>query len=278
VPFGVVPIVDVLGRYYYQPYKTSLNEKGQPIYKDDNYITDITSSASTLLERNALRLYPIISTDKTGPLFFWTSVEILEQQGKQPQRVGASLVNDSAKPFSPEWGMCQVLGSAETPGKLVKSFTDRNEAVPKVHVGKYSDTPWKLEHTDDGPKALLYAMREGDVFPKNWNDLLNLDCPLRIVCSTGRPRKFMADGNHYVRVWQGEPDGMIPTKSGLPRPSYPDLDIYLVPVDYQDAKNAEERHNGFQGGGPMWLEPQTDEIIGEIVRLSQQMPNSDDVE
>jgi len=250
VPFGAVPVADAFDRYYYQPYRTTI-DSDKPQYRHGS-IAKIEFPAATLFERGALRLYPVLHEKFTGEIgFFWINVEIVRLGGKE-YRVGASILNEPRQGLSGQfdWGMCRILGTTGTPGFLASQASTPN-LMPSFRPG---EPVWRL-NASQAPRCRIWArvvahgaLGIGGFMPGEFE--LGLD--YRLAVGSVGSSEFKPESFNY-RGSQGQNA----------------FELCLVPVDYADAAIADEPPGGFAGGGPMWVQPRTDAIIEAINALGR---------
>jgi hypothetical protein len=252
VPFGAVPLADMFDRYYWQPYETPI-EADKVVYRHGS-IAKTDFPAASLLEKGALRLYPILHEKFTGEIsFFWTNVELVKLAGKE-YRVGASILNEPRKdlPGQLDWGLFRILGTLGSPG-LLASQASTPDVRPALKPGA---AVWNLGAAGT-PKCRLYtkappikpATEIAGFLPGQYE--VDLDRRLGVGSATIAP-PYRVEFFDY----RGERAKV-------------DFDVCLAPVDYADARIAEAPAGGFKGGGPMWMEPRTDAIIEALNALGQ---------
>lgn len=235
VPLGAVALVPYNNVYYFRTYGNS-------------FIKNIDNPAPTLVENDAIRLYPIISTDKVGkPYFVWAGA-----QPNDDDFLGYSLYN-----YQPKWceksgyfrkGL-EVCGMHLSPWcvfrrvdggnlkdveKLARSKSDIVHILPLPET--FENKVWRLQKTNEGkqPDCLIFNF-EGD----NESRML--------LSGIGREVMF-TDLNIRFTIEH--------------------RDILLVPIDYQ-ALSLVKDGKVSSGGVPMWFEPRTDELVEKLNELAE---------
>lgn len=259
LPFGAVPCVEMRGLLYFQPYYSRFN--GDKVVYEHACTRKTDFPAATLLEQGALRLYPVIHEDLDGKVYFhWTNVEFVTVAGKQ-RKILAGLLQppDRSRTTDLDWGMFRV--DPDRFGAKELAFCQTPDMPDSLNP---SSAIWSLAGTKFPPCHVL-----APAIPQ----------PAAVSDYTGSPFYYpMFDASHRLSV-VGLHEVFV---KGAPPPSYKAMnlvlnsgekshaaiDISLVPVDYADAKIAEEPASGFIGGGPMWIEPRTERIIDALHRLA----------
>jgi hypothetical protein len=245
IPFGVIPVYTANGSHRAQQYGSSdalalrIKEPGEPQF-----------GAATLLERGALRLYPVLASSRAGePRVFWTSREFPDASTV----IGSSLCAPPARidPDLPTWKAAGKI----SPGELLKRAHDWCESLhtelPQVQPAPEPGRLWTI-----GPNPVKGAL-EGGVPQVGLFSGCRGGKPVQLVQSIGvlvpgKEREQLKDLLQQLQslAWRLEE---------LHRVSF-------VPVDYTDARNAGDT---FPGGGAMWFESRTDAILEAIRMLGQ---------
>jgi hypothetical protein len=170
--------------------------------------------------------------------------------GGQEHRVSAGLLRPLNLNLNTDldWGMFRI-GYDPRAAMMAEAVTPDLSGVLKP-----SDAVWSLAETS---------------VPKCYAWVLKKDAPsLGFDVAQSSPGPLIA-GYRLSVVGLGAPDStclkMIVKREGE---AIVGLDVSLAPVDYSDAKIAEEPANGFVGGGAMWIEPRTDRILDALHQLA----------
>ncbi|MEM6106575.1 hypothetical protein AAHS21_09955 [Mycobacterium sp. 050272] len=309
IPFGVVAIIEHEGKYIYQenPYPDCpLRAR-----RDQNKTTktlDAFPLAGELVRRNAYRLYPIISTDINGdPYFIWVG-EPSRLTGDHDDAVlrFSGLLSFYPSPWEhPSYKPANTVGDFDetTLPMLIQQSKEGSDALawaenefPKF-VAWPGDGEQKLQDRWDNRQAMygmnLYpgfdkedgfgakfllqkagqlakeASRHGKVLPNITGEYEN-GWPLLM------PKEGMATKAAYSRkhgavfLWGPGPEGWD---------LFDQRDIRLVPINYDAVRNANGVKPGENspysvksGGGPMWMQPRTDELVGKLNELVDDQP------
>lgn len=237
VPFGAVVLVSYNDVYYFDFYA----------HDGNSFIKNINDPASTLVDKGAIRLYPIISTDKAGkPYFVWVSAHPDPLNGFF---MGFSLYNYQPE-YSHSWNIFKSFLSSgmhlspwDITGrndlKYVEELARNNSNI--VHILPLPETfegkVWHLQKTKEGkqPDCLVFIVDGTD------------PTKMMLLSGTGKEVKFLDPKTPSFKTEHRE--------------------ILLVPIDYQDVYYAGgEVPNG---GVPMWFEPRTDEIVIKLNELAK---------
>ncbi|MEE6138531.1 hypothetical protein SKC41_19660 [Mycobacterium sp. 050128] len=304
IPFGVVAIIEHEGKYVYQenPYPDCpLLSK-----RDENKTTqtlDIFPLAGELVRRNAYRLYPIISADINGePYFIWVG-EPSRLTGNHDDAVlrFSGLLSFYPQPWEhPSYKPGNTVGDFDetTLPVLIQQSKDGADALawaenefPKFFAWP-ADGQQKLKERWDnriamyginlypgfdkedgfGAKFLLQkagqlakeASRHGKVLPDITGEYEN-GWPL-LIPKEGTATKAAYSRKHGAMFfWGPGPEGWD---------LFDQRDIRLVPIDYNAVRNANGVKPGENspysvksGGGPMWMQPRTDELVTKLNEL-----------
>ena len=214
-------------------------------------IKNIDNPAPTLVEKGAIRLYPIISTDNAGkPYFVWVSALPIQEK----DIMGFSLCNYIAKWSKPWKSLFDSRGGMHVP-PLDSSDDDltRVERLARtnsniVHIlplpEEFESKVWHLQKTKEGKQPdcldVTFTIKTATTV-SNYG--------IKMLSGTGKEMEF-ADPQ--------TPSFSIKTEH---------LDILLVPIDYQAVSLAGDKVPS--GGVPMWFEPRTDEIVEKLNELAK---------
>lgn len=304
IPFGVVAIVEHEGKYVYQenPYPDCpLRSR-----RDENLTTktlDTFPLAGELVRRNAYRLYPIISTDINGdPYFIWVG-EPSRLKGDHEDAVlrFSGLLSFYPEPWKhPSSKPGQTVGDFDetTLPMLIQQDTDGADALawaenefPKFFWA--GDGEQRLNDRWDNRKA-MYGMNLYPGFDKDDGFGLKflLEKAGQLAKEASQYGKVLPDTTgEYENGWPlPKPKEGMATKAAYsrkhgamffwgPGPEGWDLfeqrDIRLVPINYDAVRNANGVKPGENspysvksGGGPMWMQPRTDELVKKLNELA----------
>ncbi|WP_431784228.1 hypothetical protein [Streptomyces chumphonensis] len=242
LPFGGVPIVGAPeGRapktpaYAYQvntyPDAATLDSAHGVTYTDLDHLR-----VGTLLEKKAVRLYPVLATNAKGkPFFLWVSCRPAADQGESaPALVNGDNASLWVYPKAQGWAQGHRMLLCR-PRRTVKGALDVALAVdPPVEPypvpksdGSFGDV-WVMRSRKPAWHVAAYAI-DG---PGEWWKRLMV---------TGEP------------ALPSPPSGVVSCG-----------DVRLLPVGYEDVKDMELPN----GGIPMWREPRTDELVAKLRDLA----------
>jgi hypothetical protein len=246
VPLGAVVLV---------PYNDVYNFEIYYDYTDAPFssIKNIENPAPTLVEKGAIRLYPIISTDKAGkPYFVWVSA----YPWKDIQNKPVGFIPYSLHNYQPEADFfwyefkdalidtmhCNpfTYRSLETVEEFARNNSDIVHILPLPET--YEDKVWHLKKTEEGkqPDCLVVNFAADSLRPSG--------STVRLLSGTGKEVKF--------------------TDPKTPSFKTEHLEILLVPIDYR-ALSLVPSGKVPNGGVPMWFEPRTDEIVKKLNELAK---------
>ncbi len=282
VPFGVVAVVERGGQHFYQENPCP----GCPLGKDGSGFTPTDSIApADLIDGNAYRLYPIISTDfHRKPYFVWVGV---------PSRLkgdhGQALTRSSER--------------------LTLGFPAWHKDIPEDEVFEETVLPMLIHQSNEGAEEIARAENDFRFFPQflterweNRKSLYGMNLYPRLgsdenlLQEAGRlaheasqygtvlPDKDETTGE-YGKVWRlRKPEGAWAAyfpphdamffwgpADGAGWDLFERCEIRLVPINYDAVRNAGVvQSSGFvkSGGRPMWLEPRTDELLNRLHALA----------
>lgn len=244
VPFGAVALVPYKDVYNFEFYRRLQNATFSSIKNIDN-------PAPTLVEKGAIRLYPIISTDNAcKPYFVWTSALPIDD--------GPTILGFSLCSYQPEYDyymghffdylLFSMHGgvwyhewfeyqSLTTVDYLARSNSDIVHILPLPET--FESKVWRLQKTTEGkqPDCLIF----------------NTTAP------TFPPKVMMLSGTGKEIIFTNPEFSRVITEHS---------EILLVPIDYQ-AVSLVPSGKIPNGGVPMWFEPRTDEIVKKLNELAK---------
>lgn len=248
VPFGAVALVPYNDVYYFELYSFDSPNRRPSIKNIDN-------PAPILVEKGAIRLYPIISTDKEDkPYFVWVSAKPFDNgfrlefvgfslHNYQPEssissrRILATLANEETMHQNPWYRNTRPhkVSELEYVEEVARSYSNIVHILPLPET--FEDKVWRLQKTKEGKQP---------------------DCLIFIVDGWNAPAMLLSGAGGEVVFSDPQPLSFKTEHS----------DILLVPIDYQ-ALSLVKDGKVPSGGVPMWFEPRTDEIVEKLNELAK---------
>lgn len=237
VPFGATPIISYNNTWYYQPY-------GLNLQKTVETNPETPSIGAVLVSKNAQRLHPIISKDKSGrPYFAWIGIS-------DPDKTPSGAAGNSAAGLcnwyagGNNWytdfqrdtsgGMANSIdgGSLKDIAKRIHDYSSDVHIVPKK---PYDEPSWHLQENALGKSPdCLVIHKPGDD-------------PTRQMCLSGMGLDIVFRDGADIRQEHRE--------------------MLLVPIDYDTVRAAGGQIRS--GGVPMWFEPMTENLLAKLHKLGE---------